>query len=96
MARDKEGRRWNDLEIRNDVDTLMFEGHDTTTSGMSWSLYCLAKHPPATGQDLTGGEECPEGKASARYDDVKNYTTWCIKEAMRVYPPVFSFFRKTT
>jgi cytochrome P450 len=32
------------------------------------------------------------------YDDLKklNYTTWCIKEAMRLYPPVFDFARVTT
>lgn len=23
----------------------MFSGHDTTTSGMCWTLYLLAKHP---------------------------------------------------
>ena len=45
IARDEEGRGLSDLKIRNEVDTFMFEGHDTTASGMSWSLYCLAKHP---------------------------------------------------
>lgn len=23
----------------------MFEGHDTTASGISWLLYCMALHP---------------------------------------------------
>ena len=44
-AEDEEGRGMSDLEIRNEVDTFMFVGHDTTTSGMSWTLYCLAQHP---------------------------------------------------
>lgn len=31
--------------MRDEVDTFLFEGHDTTASGMLWSLVCLAQHP---------------------------------------------------
>ena len=39
-----------------------------------------------------------KGREWLEYEDLKhlNYTMWCIKEAMRLYPPVFSFARKTT
>ena len=39
------GSRLSDEDLRAEVDTFMFEGHDTTASGISWILYALASHP---------------------------------------------------
>jgi cytochrome P450 family 4 subfamily B polypeptide 1 len=35
----------SDADLRAEVDTFMFEGHDTTTSGISWFLYCMTLYP---------------------------------------------------
>ena len=98
IAKDEVGKGMSDLEIRSEVDTFMFEGHDTTTSGMSWTLYCLAQHPQHQDKIREEVRNVLKGREWLEYEDLKhlNYTMWCIKEAMRLYPPVFAFFRKTT
>jgi hypothetical protein len=42
---DESGIKLSDADLRAEVDTFMFEGHDTTTSGISWFLYCMALYP---------------------------------------------------
>ncbi|KAL3202620.1 hypothetical protein MRX96_042342 [Rhipicephalus microplus] len=32
-------------DIREEVDTFMFEGHDTTAMGISWALFLIGHHP---------------------------------------------------
>ena len=98
VAKDEDGKGMTDLEIRNEVDTFMFGGHDTTTTAMSWTLYCLAGHPEHQDKVREEVRSVLMGREWLEYEDLKNlkYTTWCIKEAMRLYPPVVYFFRKTT
>ena len=97
-AVDDEGIGLTDIEIRNEVDTFMFEGHDTTTSGISWALYCLAKYPEHQDKVREEVRRVLDGRKWLNYNDLKElkYTQWCIKEAMRLYPPVFFFFRQAS
>ena len=97
-AVDEDGNGMTDLEIRNEVDTFLFEGHDTTTSGISWTLYCLARYPEHQQKIREEVNNVLMGREWLEFDDLKElkYTQWCIKEAMRLYPPVFNYFRKTS
>ena len=97
-ARDEEGNGLTDQEIQDEVDTFMFEGHDTTTSGMCWTLYCLAKHPEHQDKVREEVRNVLMGRDWLEYDDLKElkYTQWCIKEAMRLYPPVLFIPRQTS
>ena len=96
MATDDDGNGLTDVEIMDEVDTFMFEGYDTTTSGISWTLYCLAKYPEHQEKIREEVRNVLMGREWLEYDDLKNlkYSLWCIKEAMRLYPPVPEFFRK--
>ena len=44
-AHDEDGTTLTDLQIRDEVMTLMFAGHDTTTSTVAFMFYELARHP---------------------------------------------------
>ncbi|XP_035688857.1 cytochrome P450 4F2-like isoform X3 [Branchiostoma floridae] len=91
-AQDEDGNTLSDVEIRNQANTFMFAGHDTTASTTSWVLYSLATHPEHQERvyqevkGILGGRE----PAHLEWEDLSNlkYLTLCIKEAMRLHCPV--------
>ncbi|XP_054428767.1 cytochrome P450 4A11-like [Pteronotus mesoamericanus] len=96
FARMEDGNSLTDKDLRAEVDTFMFEGHDTTASGISWILYALAAHPEHQHRcrmeirGLLGDGE----SITWNHLDQMPYTTMCIKEALRLYPPVPSVSRE--
>jgi len=44
-AQDEDGNTLNQVQIRDEVMTLLFAGHDTTTSTVSFMFYELARNP---------------------------------------------------
>uniref|UniRef100_A0A2C9JV95 Cytochrome P450 n=1 Tax=Biomphalaria glabrata TaxID=6526 RepID=A0A2C9JV95_BIOGL len=90
-ARDEDGKPMTDLEIRNEVDTFLFAGHDTTATAAPWIVYCLAKNPECQTKVQDEIDSVLEGRDSdcIMWSDISklNYLALCIKEAMRLYPP---------
>ncbi|ELV12926.1 Cytochrome P450 4A11 [Tupaia chinensis] len=90
LAQVKSGSSLSDQDLRAEVDTFMFGGHDTTASGISWILYALATHPEHQQKCREEIQSLLGDGTSISWDhlDQMPYTTMCIKEALRLYPPV--------
>ncbi|XP_065102459.1 cytochrome P450 4T8 [Paramisgurnus dabryanus] len=97
-ARDEHQQGLSDEDIRAEVDTFMFEGHDTTASGISWILYSLACNPEHQQKCREEILQALKGKDTMEWEDLSKipYTTMCIKESLRIYPPVPGVSRKLT
>ncbi|XP_021365497.1 cytochrome P450 4F5-like [Mizuhopecten yessoensis] len=100
MARDENGKGLTREEIRNEVDTFLFAGHDATASAISWILYTLATHPEHQTKVQEEIDRVLAGRESDRleWDDMPKleYLTMCINEGMRLYTPVPIIHRQST
>ncbi|NP_001009743.1 prostaglandin E2 omega-hydroxylase CYP4F21 precursor [Ovis aries] len=92
LTKDEDGKRLSDEDIRAEADTFMFEGHDTTASGLSWILYNLAKHPEYQERCRQEVQELLRDRESKEieWDNLAQlpFLTMCIKESLRLHPPV--------
>uniref|UniRef100_H0VH06 Cytochrome P450 family 4 subfamily F member 8 n=2 Tax=Cavia porcellus TaxID=10141 RepID=H0VH06_CAVPO len=97
LAKDKDAKELSDEDIRAEADTFMFEGHDTTASGLSWVLYNLAKHPEYQERCRQEVQEVLRGRESeeVEWDDLAQlpFLTMCLKESLRLHPPVVGIAR---
>ncbi|XP_072319698.1 cytochrome P450 4V2-like [Eucyclogobius newberryi] len=93
---DDEGNSMSHQDIQEEVDTFMFEGHDTTAAAMNWALHLVGSHPEVqrrVHQELDqvfGTSERP-----INTEDLKKlrYLECVIKEGLRLYPSVPFFAR---
>jgi len=87
-----------DLEgIREEVDTFMFEGHDTTAAAMTWAMQEIGQHPEVLKKlheevELVFGDS--DRPATMEDLDKLTYLEAVTKETLRKFPSVPVFARE--
>nr|AKD43173.1 Cyp4d1-RB [Drosophila melanogaster] len=91
-------RPLSNLDIREEVDTFMFEGHDTTSSALMFFFYNIATHPEAQKKcfeeirSVVGNDKSTP--VSYELLNQLHYVDLCVKETLRMYPSVPLLGRK--
>jgi cytochrome P450 len=91
-AHDEDGHTLSDLQIRDEVMTLLFAGHDTTTSTVSFMFYELARHPHIVARliaeqdaQLADGQPTAAQLAGGELPELE----MVLEETLRKYPPAW-------
>jgi len=84
-ATDEDGRALSDRELRDQLMTLLVAGHDTTATGLSWTLERLTRHPTILDKAVQAADA--EDSAGDEYLDA------VAKETLRIRPVVFDVGR---
>jgi cytochrome P450 len=91
-AEDEDGNTLTNLQVRDEVMTLLFAGHDTTTSTVSFMFYELARQPQLVARllaeqnaQLSGGQPTSAQLMSGELTELE----MVLEETLRKYPPAW-------
>jgi cytochrome P450 len=90
-VRDDAGRGFSDKQVRDQVMTLMFAGHDTSTSTLTFMMHELARHPDVVArlqeeQDRVLAGKTPDIETLERQ---MPFLDMVLDEVLRLYPPAW-------
>ena len=77
LARDEDGEEMTDVELRDELVTLLVAGHETTATGLAWAFDLLLHDEPALTrlrETLATGDE--------------SYLDAAVKETLRIRPVI--------
>jgi len=93
-ARDENGERMKDYELRDELMTLMLAGHETTATAIAWGLYWIHRYPEIKAKveaEIAGLGADPDPMAIAKLP----YLDAVCKETLRIYPVAMLTFPRT-
>jgi cytochrome P450 len=86
QARDDEGKPMTDVELRDELITLLVAGHETTATTLAWAFDLLLRHPA----------QLKRLDAEVSTGESEEYLDAVIKETLRIRPVVPGVVRKLT
>jgi cytochrome P450 len=90
-ARGEAGEAFTDREVRDQVMTLMFAGHDTSTSTLTFMMHELARHPDAVERLCDEQDRVLAGSTPSveQLEREMPYLDMVLDEVLRLYPPAW-------
>ncbi|QLG62733.1 cytochrome P450 [Halorarum salinum] len=87
----------SEKEMRDQLMTFLFAGHETSSLALTYVVYALTQHPEVA----EGLREEVDGALDGSTPTVGvlpdlTYTERVIRETLRLYPPAYVMFRRTT
>jgi cytochrome P450 len=94
-ARDDDGARMSEKQLRDECMTLFLAGHETTALTLSWTFLLLSQHPAveaALHRELADvlGDRLP----TVNDLPALTLTSHIVQESLRLYPPAWSLGRE--
>lgn len=90
-----DGGSMTDQQLRDECVTLMLAGHETTSNGLTWTLYLLSQYPQVEARlhaelDAVLGDRPPTPADLPRL----GYAEKVFAEALRLFPPAWVVARR--
>jgi len=91
-ARDEAGRTMTDVELRDQLITMLFAGHETTATSLAWALYWIHYLPEVHEKLLQELSSIEIDNADPTEITRLPYLNAVCLETLRIYPVVFFTF----
>ncbi len=94
-ARDEDGARLTDKQVRDETISFFIAGHATIASALTWTWYLLSMHPESWRRLRAEVDEVLGGRPPGASDLPRlRYAGMVVQEAMRLYPPIYLLLRR--
>lgn len=97
---DDAGSIMTDKQLRDEIITILIAGHETTSNALTWTYYLLSQNPQVEKKVFEEVDSVLGGNSRDQYSkpSIANlpelkYVEKVFREAMRMYPPVWSMGR---
>lgn len=92
---DATGEIMDDGQLRDEVFTMLFAGHETTAGTLAWAWYLIGRHPEVELRLRDEIDRVLAGRQPTMADLAELvFTRQVIDETLRLYPPAWQSYRQ--